>query len=83
VIENAADGYRSATSNTGGRILRKAAAMDPAAQELTDDDHVLVHQFIRLFGRRPNAEELAQYRTAQTRIRHRLRLLRKEKHEHA
>lgn len=31
-------------------------------------DQVLVHQFIRLFGRRPTAEELARYQYARTGI---------------
>jgi hypothetical protein len=37
-----------------------------------DNDHMLAHQFIRLFGRRPTPIELAQYRDAQTRVRYRL-----------
>jgi hypothetical protein len=41
--------------------------------QLPDDDHVLVHQYIRLFGRRPTPEQLTQYRTAKARVRHRLR----------
>lgn len=29
------------------------------------DEHVLVHQFIRLFGRRPSAAELERFRRGQ------------------
>jgi hypothetical protein len=38
-----------------------------------DDDHLLVHQYIRLFGRRPSTKELAEYRSAITRVRYRMR----------
>jgi hypothetical protein len=38
-----------------------------------EDDHVLAHQFIRLFGRRPSPSELERYRAAQARVRYRMR----------
>jgi hypothetical protein len=38
-----------------------------------DDEHLLVHQYIRLFGRRPSPKELADYRSAVTRVRYRMR----------
>jgi hypothetical protein len=37
-----------------------------------DDAHLVVHQYIRLFGRRPTAQELAQYRAARSRVRYRM-----------
>jgi hypothetical protein len=43
----------------------------PLHLEDTDDDHVVVHQYIRLFGRRPSALELAQFRQARSRSRYR------------
>ena len=36
--------------------------------EPVEDDHVLVHQFIRRFGRRPTPDELAAYRADQSRL---------------
>jgi hypothetical protein len=33
------------------------------------EDHVLTHQFIRVFGRRPNPQELEQYLAAKPRRR--------------
>lgn len=33
-----------------------------------DEFHVAMHQFIRLFGRRPTAEELTRYQQAQVRV---------------
>lgn len=43
-----------------------------AASLRVDDDRMLAHQFIRLFGRKPTPIELARYREAQTRVRYRL-----------
>ena len=36
------------------------------------EEHLAVHQFIRLFGRRPTEAELAKYRRAQARVRTRV-----------
>lgn len=38
-----------------------------AVQPLADRDPVLVHQFIRLVGRPPTADELLRYREVRTR----------------
>ena len=59
------------TSNSGVPTQRNGNVMAFSTRQ-SDDEHVLVHQFIRMFGRRPEAHELALYRAAPSRTRRRV-----------